>query len=47
MPRLSKADLAGIDADVDESDDDWEADEVEVEPAADEDRPVNLDLLDA
>ena len=46
LPKLSKADLAGIEADAEESDDDWEA-EAEIEPAADEDRPVNLDLLDA
>jgi hypothetical protein len=46
LPRLTKADLAGIDADVD---DDWSDEEASEESASlvDEDRPLDLELLDA
>ena len=46
LPRLTKADLAGIDADVD---DDWSDEEASEEPLCpiDEAPPLDLELLDA
>ena len=48
LPRLTRADLEGMDAEVDDaSDDDDEKEEVEVEAGSPEEATVDLDILDA
>lgn len=44
LPRLTKADLAGIEAEVDDEDD--ESEETEAEPEATEDAVLDLDLME-